>query len=144
MYILNLLYKYYLSTTPKNSFFVLSTLPCRHFVKQLVGIIYASRFYCRGRWTPGPNALVARGSRGFEELHGVGATSLPTRSCRWTQGGRGRPEGTSPCACVSRAGAALAVHTGISTVAGARRLAPWRAISTAKGRPATSCCKSSR
>ena len=141
MYILNLLYKYYLSTTPKNSCFVLSTLPCRHFVKQLVGIIYASCFYCRERWT---KCLVARGSRGFEELHGVGATSLPTRSCRWTQGGRGRPEGAGPSACVSRAGAALAVHTGISTVAGARRLAPWRAISTAKGRPVTSCCESSR
>jgi len=81
--------KYYSATTIKNSTFLLSILTCRHFVKQLVGTIYVSRFYCWERWL---KRSVARGSKGIEELHSVGATSLPARSRRWMQGCRGRPD----------------------------------------------------
>jgi len=81
--------KYYSATTLKNSTFLLSILTCRHFVKQLVGTIYVSRFYCWERWL---KRSVARGSKGIEELHSVGATSLPARSRRWMQGCRGRPD----------------------------------------------------
>jgi hypothetical protein len=72
------------------------------------------------------NAQLPEEAQDIEELHGVGATSLPARSCRWTQGGRGCPRGAGPRARVSRAGAALTVHAGISTVAGARRVAGYK------------------
>ena len=74
--------KYYSATTLKNSTFLLSILTCRHFVKQLVGTIYVSRFYCWERWL---KRSVAGGSKGIEELHSVGATSLRNCSRRWMQ-----------------------------------------------------------
>ena len=86
--------KYYSATTLKNSTFLLSILTCRHFVKQLVGTIYVSRFYCWERWLKRSVARGTRISRSCTALALLACRPVAVGGCRVVGDGltaKGRP-----------------------------------------------------